>query len=137
MNAGVAIKVDNQGDREGWSQVLDAFGIQEVYELPGLGVPLPGSTMIETASQISNFRPGANLVVVQPIDADFVQGTTSLTAFEHPDGAVYIFGGTITRLNKSDVRNALADHVYITAGDLFPSQAGAIVLWDRYSKAVS
>lgn len=137
MNAGVAIKVDTEEDRDGWIQLLEAFGIQEIYELPGLGVPLPGSIMVETASQISNFRPGANLVVVQPIDADFVQGKTSLTAFEHPDGAVYIFGGTITRLTQSDVRNALADHIYITAGELFPSQAGAIVLWDRYTKAVS
>jgi len=137
LNAGVAIKIDTEEDRLGWSQVIEAFGIQEVYELPGLGHPFPGSTMIETASQISNFRPGANLVVVQPIDADFVQGKTSLTAFEHPDGAVYIFGGTITRLNQADVRNALADHIYITAGDLFPSQAAGIVLWDRYTKAVS
>ena len=136
MSAGLAIKIDNNGDREGWSQIIEAFGIQEVYELPGLGVPFPNSIGIETAADIANFR-AVDLVVVQPADADLVQGTTSLLAFEHPDEAIYIFGGSQTRLNQSDVRNALADFIYITAGDLYPSQAGAVVLWDRYTKAVS
>ena len=74
------------------------------------------------------------VIVVQPADADLVQGTISLHEFEHPDEAVYIFGGSQTRLNQSDVRNALAEFVFIQVGDLFPSQAGAIVLWDRIWK---
>ncbi len=137
MNAGVAVKVDTEADRDDWTKLLEAFGIQTVYELPGLGVPLGDSILVENASQISNFQ-AAPLVAVQPIDADFVQGKTSLSAFEHPDGAIYIFGGTMTRLTRGDIRGAnLHDIIYITAGDLYPAQAGAIVLWDRYMKAVS
>ena len=57
---------------------------------------------------------------------------------EHPDGAIYIFRGTITRLTRGDLAEAdLFDVVYITAGDLYPAQAGAIVFADRYAKAVS
>ena len=137
MNAGVAIKIDTDADQDYWTKLLEALGIQEIYELPGLGVPLGGSIMVENAGQISNFHV-APLVAVQPIDADFVKGKTSLTAFEHPDEAIYIFGGTITRLTRADLNGAeLFDTVYITAGDLYPAQAGAIVLWDRYSKAVA
>lgn len=137
MNAGVAVKIDTDEDRDYWTRLLEAFGISTVYELPGLGVPLGDSIMIENAAQISNFQ-AAPLVVIQPIDGDFIKGRTCLTAFEHPDGAIYIFGGTITRLTRGDLAEAdLFDVVYITAGDLYPAQAGAIVFADRYAKAVS
>lgn len=133
MSAGLVVKIDNEGDRQGWIQIQEAFGIQEIYELPGLGFPFPNSIGIETVADVANFR-AVDLVVVQPAEADLVQGTISLIDFEHPEEAVYVFGGTMTRLNQSDVRNALAEFVYIQAGDLFPSQAGAIILWDRFWK---
>ena len=67
MNAGVAVKIDTDEDRDYWTRLLEAFGISTVYELPGLGVPLGDSIMIENAAQISNFQ-AAPLVVIQPID---------------------------------------------------------------------
>jgi hypothetical protein len=139
LSAGVVIKVDNEGDRNGWIQVLETFGVTEVYELPGFGVPFPGSTPVENLGQVVNFHPAA-FVVVQPLNADFVQGESHLRSFEHPPEALYVFGGTIARLTRGDLRGVTpAASVYIpdlgdTGADLFPSQAGGIVLWDRYHK---
>lgn len=134
MTAGVVIKIDNAGDRDGWSQILEAFEIYEIYELPGLGHPLDRSIKLESLADLANYHP-APLVPVAAIDGDFVQGDTALFEFEHPEEAIYIFGGTMTRLTWADLQGEnLAAAIYITAGDMFPAQAGAIVLWDRLSK---
>ncbi len=134
MSAGVVIKVDNAVDRSAWSVVFNAFGISEIYELPGLGRPLEGSIKLERLADLQNYH-AADLVVLAARDGDFVQGHTALLEFEHPDEAIYIFGGTMTRLSQADLEGGSPSaFVYITAGDLFPSQAGAIVLWDRYDK---
>ncbi len=135
MSAGVVIKVDNKFDRDGWSQVLEAFGISEIYELPGLGHPLDRSIKLESLADLANYHPAAPLVPVAAINGDFVQGETALFEFEHPEEAIYIFGGTMTRLTWADLQGlTLEASVYIAAGDLFPAQAGAIVLWDRLTK---
>lgn len=134
MSAGVVIKVDNKFDRDGWDQILEAFGISEIYELPGLGHPLDRSIKLESLADLANYH-AAPLVPVAAIDGDFVQGETALFEFEHPDETIYIFGGSMTRLTWSDLQGLdVAGSVYITAGDMFPAQAGAIVLWDRLTK---
>jgi hypothetical protein len=135
LSAGVAIKVDNDRDLDGWTRLLEAFEIDEIYELPGLGVPLGGSIGVENLGQIGNYHP-APLIAIQPKDADFIQGVTPLLEFNHPDEAIYVFGGTMTRLTRGDCLGAtLAATVYITELDLYPAEAGAIILWDRYLKA--
>ena len=135
MTAGIAIKVDNDEDRDGWTQVLAAFEITEVYELPGLGVPMSSSIMVEHLGQVENFRR-APVVVIQPVNGDFFKGDQSLLEFNHPDEAIYAFGGTITRLTLGDLHGLThKSTVFIPIGDLFPSQAGALVLWDRFIKA--
>lgn len=133
MSAGVVVKIDNGVERSAWSIVFEAFGISEIYELPGLGRPLEGSIKLERLADLQNYHI-ANLVILAARDGDFVQGDTALLEFEHPDEAIYIFGGTMTRLSQADLRGIHPAKVYITAGDLFPAQAGAIVLWDRYAK---
>jgi len=134
VSAGVVLKIDNSADRNSWSIVFHAFGITEIYELPGLGRPLEGSIKLERLADLQNYH-AADLVVLAARDGDFVQGDTALLEFEHPEEAIYIFGGTMTRLSQSDLDGgAPAAFVYITAGDLFPAQAGAIVLWDRHAK---
>ncbi len=135
MSAGVAIKVDNDADMDGWIRVLAAFEIEEVYELPGLGVPMGGSIMVENLGQVQNFRR-APVVVIQPINGDFFKGDQSLLEFDHPDEAIYAFGGTVTRLTLGDLHGLdNKTTVHIPIGDLDPAQAGALVLWDRFVKA--
>ena len=136
MNAGVVIRIDNDQDRTTWDQLLQASAVGQIYELPGLGHPLDHSIKIESLRDLEHYH-AAELVVVASIDGDFVQGDTSLLAFEHPGEAIYIFGGTMTRLTQEDIRGVETSRIYITAGDMFPAQAGAIILHDRYTKAVS
>lgn len=136
MTAAVAIKVDTEEDLDGWVRVLQAFEVEEIYELPGLGVPMEGSIMVENTGQIANFHP-ATIVIVTPIDGDFLKGEESLLGFTHPEEAIYVFGGTITRLTQSDLNGTTSPPptIYIPLhGDFYPAQAGAIVLWDRYTR---
>ena len=137
MTAGVIIKIDSELENTGWSQILRAFNVTEVYELPGLGVPLQTSIGLETVDDVTHYH-NAKIIVVQPETADFVQGETFLAELEHPDEAIYVFGGTQTRLTQHDLEDVdVAHYVYIPSPnkvDLFPSQAGAIVLWDRFWK---
>lgn len=138
MSAGVIIKIDSEAENIGWSQVLRAFNVTEVYELPGLGPPLQTSIGLETVDDVSNFHT-AKMIVVQPEDGDFVQGETFLAELEHPEEAIYIFGGAQTRLTQHDLEDVDVEaYVYLpkpNQTELFPNQAAAIVLFDRTWKA--
>ena len=133
MNAGVVIKIDNPNDRTGWDQLLQAFHVSQIYELPGLGHPLDRSIKIESLAYLVNYAPAAELLILAGRDGDFVQGDIDLQELEHPADAIYIFGGTMTRLTAREVYDApgSSSKVFIPTDDLFPYQAGAIVLWDR------
>ena len=133
MNAGVVIKIDNPNDRTGWDQLLQAFRVSQIYELPGLGHPLDRSIKIESLADLVNYAPAAELLILAGRDGDFVQGDIDLQELEHPADAIYIFGGTMTRLTAREIYDApgKSSKVFIPTDDLFPYQAGAIVLWDR------
>ena len=137
MTAGVIIKIDSELENEAWSFVLRAFNVTEIYELPGLGRPLQTSIGLETVDDVTHYHDAA-VIVIAPQDGDFVQGVTDLRDLDHPVEAIYIFGGSQTRLTQHDLEDVTpAALVYIpkpNQTELFPSQAGAIVLWDRYQK---
>lgn len=137
MTAGVIIKIDSDLENAGWTQVLRAFNVTEIYELPGLGVPLQTSIGLETVDDVTHFHDAA-IIVVAPQDGDFVQGVTDLRDLDHPVEAIYIFGGAQTRLTQHDLEDVKpAALVYLpkpNKPELYPNQAGAIVLWDRYQK---
>ena len=141
MTAGVVIKIDNDLDRMTWDQLLQAFMIGEIYELPGLGHPLDRSIKLESLADLANFNPVAELFVLAGVNSDFVQGEVDLQELEHPEAALYIFGGTMTRLTEAEIYDAPIEvsKIFIAADGvpLFPSQAGAIVLWDRWIKGGS
>ena len=131
MTCGVVIRIDHAVDSEGWLHALRAFGVTEVYELPGVGTPLPASIKLERLQDVRNYH-AADIVIVQNRDGDFFQGSTDIRDFEHPREAIYVFGGSQTRLSLADLEGINpTDSIYLPVGDLFPSQAGAIVLWDR------
>lgn len=133
MSAGLVIRIDTPEDFENWNRLILALGISEVYELPGLGETRRDSIKLETLRDLVNFH-AADVIVVQPNDGDFVQGDVPLQALQHPAEAIYVFGGTMTRLTADDLRNVLSQRVFIPVGDLYPDQAAAMVFWDRIQK---
>ena len=134
MSAGVVLKIDSQEDRDGWKRVLEAFQVEAIYQLPGLGFRFPESIDIERLQDLHNYTQ-APIVIVQPDFGDFVQGEIRLDDFDHPPQALYVFGGTVTRLTDFDVAGArIHAKVFIPTTEFFPSQAGAITLWDRKLK---
>lgn len=137
MSAGVVIKIDHEFNSTGWAHVLEAFGITEIYELPGLGHPINNSIKIERLVDVANYHP-TNLIVIQNRDGDFVQGVSDLTDLEHPEEAIYVFGGSLARLSQFDIGGAeIHESVFIPIGPVFPHQAAAIVFWDRLMKGTS
>ncbi len=138
MNAGFVIKIDNYNDRTGWDQLLQAAMIGALYELPGLGHPLDRSIKIESLADLVNYAPASELLVLAGANGDFVQGDIDLQELEHPVDAIYIFGGTMTRITAREIYDAPVPvskvYIPIDGVPLFPYQAGAMVLWDRYSK---
>lgn len=137
------VTVDDQVDADGWTQVAAAWDLDAIYELPGLGIPLINSIKLETVADVFNYQ-AASIVVVQPSDGDFIQGLEELRDFTHPLDAIYVFGGSVTRLKPATLglyQGAWlepAASVYIpTSADLYAAQAGGIVLWDRFTKVGS
>ena len=60
---------------------------------------------------------GDPIIVIQNKDGDLVQGVTDLADLEHPDGAIYFFGGSLARMNEFDVLGAdVKASVYIPIG---------------------
>ncbi len=138
MSAGVVIRIDHPFDTTGWQFALKALGCTEVYELPGVGTPLRASIKLETLHDLLRYHGDAKVVVVQNREGDFIQGDQDLRDFEHPDEAIYVFGGSQTRMRVDDFYGTSpVAHVYIPTGDLMPSQAGAIVLCDRILKGAA
>jgi len=85
-------------------------------------------------SQFVDSPPGdLPVILLQPTDGRYVQGEESLVDFTHPDDCVYLFGASHGQVQPVDV----ASKVYIPhcpTWSMFPSQAAAIVLYDRFVK---
>ena len=92
--------------RNRWRAVLAHFGVSDVAE------PV-----------------GAKVYVVVNGDAD---RATELSTFVHPAEAVYVFGPDDGVREFEIPPEAL--RVTIPTGELYASQAAAIVLWDRQMK---
>ena len=88
---------------------------------------------IDTAAEL----PDVPLVVLGPPDGKFVQGNVSLKDFQHPDDAIYLFGGTQDVLTVEDLGGRVPDaSVYIpfVKHECYSHAAGYMALWDRYVK---
>jgi len=73
---------------------------------------------------------------VTPIAIDLVPGTESLTTFEHPENALYVFGPEDGSLSSVELRHC---HRFVhipMAHCANLSSAVYMVLWDRHSKRV-
>lgn len=106
---------DIQGEaRDQWLYLALSFGLQK-------------------EDVVSTIPDSGTRVVIQPADGHYVQGTVSIEDFVHPEDAVYIFGSDDSLMQPVDAEH----YVYIPTAptwELFASQAGAIVLFDRLMK---
>lgn len=111
------------------------FGVENVWEIerPHTEDIYQKPTKIKSAAEL----PDTALVVIQPQDGKFVQGTESLSDFEHPDDAIYMFGGSHDVMTLEDLGGRVAEHyVYIplVAHECYAFSAAYMTLWDRKVK---
>lgn len=134
---GICFRSEKDRDlQDQWSYVFSNFGVADLWEL---GVPLgekiyQPTTKILTADELPVNRP---VVVLAPAEGRYVQGTEDLRTFEHPDDAIYLFGGSHENLSDDQMGSRIADHyVYmdLIEHECYSHCAGYMVLWDRYVK---
>lgn len=125
----------NRNNQDQWSFLFSNFGVENIWELerPNTEKIYQPTKMIQNASEL----PDQTLIVVQPPDGRFVKGTESLSDFEHPDDAIYMFGGSHDVMTLEDLGGRVAEHyVYIplVAYECYAFSAAYMTLWDRKVK---
>lgn len=124
-----------------WSYGLQCFPHGKVYQATtymseptreaerGEVIPISSFDEVEIGDK--------QVVLIQGMYGDLIQGTTSLKDFVHPEHAIYVFGHD-TKNIKPDQFKLKADHqVYIPTpsdAEMWSFQALGIVLWDREMK---
>jgi len=140
MSAGVCFKSEQRGWlQDQWSLVFSNFGITEIWErgcLDKRDAKIYQETIdIDTAAELPVGRP---LIVLAPVDGRYISGDQSLDEFVHPEGAIYLFGGSHANLNnEDDLGGRVPDaSVYIpfVKYESYSHSAAYITLWDRYVK---
>lgn len=93
------------------------------------------ATYIETAEELPADLP---LVVLAADNGRVVTGDIDLSGFEHPENAVYLFGGDTEWLHSDQLGDREPDYcVYIdtdTHDDMWSWVTYAVVAWDRMMK---
>lgn len=121
-----------------WSFVFSNFGVTEIWERGFTNVDskiYQPTVKIDTAAELPDDRP---LIVLAPETGRYIQGDQSLVTFEHPDNAIYLFGGSHSNLSdEEDLGGRGPDMlVYIPTvkHEMYGYAAGYIVLYDRLVK---
>lgn len=133
---GVCFKAEpGAAEQNQWSYCFSSFGVKNFYERHSKREAMRNAVLVDTAADL----PAApKLVIIQPQDGRYIQGTESLDDFVHPDDAIYFFGGGHDNMSDEvDLGGRVPDAlVYIprVAFNLHSPLAGAVVLWDRYVK---
>ncbi len=139
MSAGVCFKSEHGGwMQDQWSWVFSNFGITEIWErgFASTDSKIHQPTIrIDTASELPAGRP---LVVLAPPDGRYIKGTESLADFQHPENAIYLFGGSHNNVSDEDdlggrVPAALV-FIPMIEHECFGHSAAYMTLWDRYVK---
>jgi hypothetical protein len=119
-----------------WSYTFSNFGITDIWEreyADGDLVIYQKTIPIHSAEEL----PDKTLIAVSPEAARFVKGNENLIDFEHPEDAIYLFGGSHSVLTLEELGNRVPDHiVYIPSvkNELYAFSAANIVLYDRRVK---
>lgn len=140
---GVSFQSEHRGwMQDQWSWVFSNFGITDIWESHSDhdgergkdGSIYQPTIKISSADELPKDIP---LVVIQPINGRFIKGTVSLKDFEHPEDAIYMFGGSHSMMHHDDFGDRVADHlVYIPTVklEMYSFAAAYITLWDRFVK---
>lgn len=114
-----------------WATVLAAFPGVKLYA--ACDTPDWWSEYKCFRDAVSVSEATSPIVVVSPENARRLPGTTSLVSYEHPEDAVYLFGGDHTIL-ETDL--PYSDCVFIPSdgAEFYSHVAGSIVLYDRMLK---
>ena len=119
-----------------WSFVFSNFGVKNIWEQ---GFAPDDGKIYQTTIPFDTYEdlPDLPLVVFAPPAGKYIQGKIPLPGFDHPDNAVYCFGGSHANLTEDDFGGREPDHlVYIptVAHELYAFSAAYIALYDRYVK---
>lgn len=135
--AGVCFKREPKNwMQDQWSFTFSNFGIVNIWErdfLAGDSEIYQKTISINTAEEL----PDKPLVVLAPKDGRFFKGTISLVDFEHPEEAIYLFGGSHSVLTEEEMGNRKPDYtVYIPTVryELYAFSTANITLYDRLVK---
>ena len=139
MSAGVCFQSENRGwMQDQWSWVFSNFGITEIWERGCSGSAeekiYQEVISCDTADDLPLDRP---LIVLAPIDGQYIKGEKSLVDFKHPSDAIYLFGGTFANLSKDDLGSRDPDAlIYIPTikHEMYGHSAAYITLYDRLVK---
>ena len=92
------------------------------------------ATYIDTAEAL----PDLPLVALAPEHGKYIAGTEPLSAFSHPDSAIYLFGGDHVFLSSDLLgKREPTSTVFIKTAskdDMFAHVAYAVTMWDRRMK---
>ena len=114
-----------------WSYVFSNFSVSEIWEI---GFKKDDLKIYQTTIPINNTEelPDRPIVILAHQDGRYIKGEQSLVTFNHPEDAIYIFGGSHSNLTS----NREADLVFIPSSryEMYSFAAANITLYDRYIK---
>ena len=122
-----------------WSYVLSHWQPDEIYVLGGnLELDTKAFDNAKRILSADELPKGCALCIFSPQDARYFKGDESLTEFEHPKDAIYMFGSNKKNLSEDEMGYRLPDRsVYIptdTHHEMYDFVAAAVVLYDRQVK---
>ena len=134
---GVCFSVSTVAFQQQWDYVLCNFEPDEIYvlgELPDATTLNKKCTNITTADDF----PDVPLVLLAPDNGRYIQGTTSLDEFTHPEDCIYMYGSDALYMNEEFLGKRKPDHiVYIdtdTKDDMYSFVSYGVVMYDRRVK---
>lgn len=124
-----------------WSYVFSNFGVDEIWERSHpSAAPSPdckiyqNCTMVQSCAELPAAR---KIVVLAPPTGRYFQGDENLLSFQHPEDAIYVFGGSHTNLTEECLGGRVPDHLVfipVVEYELYAHVAAAITLYDRLVK---
>lgn len=112
-----------------WELLLREFGVERLNMTPVSGIDARWIYEYPTLDELMSDRSHLTPVFVDEC------GGVELQDFKHPEDALYVFG----KLTYSPFNNLAQSHLSVRIdspkpGMMFPHQAAALVLYNRFSK---
>jgi len=120
-------------ERRLWKQTLQGFGYDQWAMAPVQGGTFTSPVQYPDLASMLAAYPGPKTFLIPPGRVD---GSLPLCSYTHPADAIYVFGNTTENLvgHVSEFDEVVSICTPF-APEMFPSEALAIVLYDRMIKA--